>query len=157
MQKILITDSEAKHLIEILKYIIKKYNVPLDPGSKGVIELDTDEKYEFFLHYFVSPNVENKMSVHLRQKTTNINLVRINIDPNGFHKNGNKQKIFGNRLLIYSQEEWIKKADGKTYVQAYNVPEEFTDTTNLEQVFLDFLVYIHVKEENKLLFNSKLI
>src|SRR5690625_6449298 len=91
------------------------------------------------------------MSLHLRQKYTNINLVRINIDPKGFHKNADNT-VHGNRMLIYSTNEWIKKADGKTYVRAYDLPRSFSNTTDLERVFLDFLVYINVKEENKLTF-----
>lgn len=159
MHRLLITDSEAEQLIKTIKYIIKKYNISLKPGNKGYIELksNNDNNIGFLLHYFISKNVLNKMSLHLRQKHTNINLIRINIDPNGFHKNSNNHTIYGNRILIYSTSEWIEKADGKTYVKAYDVPNEFTDTDSLEQVFLDFLVYINVKEESKVFFRNELL
>lgn len=157
MYKMLLTDEEAQHLIEILKHVIKKYNISLHPGSKGYVELDTEGKEEFYLHYFVSNKVNRKMSLHLRQKTTNINLIRINIDPNGFHKNSDNTYIYGDRLLIYSQTEWFEKADGKTYLKAYKVPKQFTNLGNLEQVFLDFLFYINVKRENKLAFENKIM
>lgn len=86
------------------------------------------------------------------EKETNTNLVRINIDPNGFHKNSNGETIYGNRILIFSYEEWVNKSDGYTHVRAYNLPKEFKNIDCLEQVFLDFLLYINVKSEGKITF-----
>lgn len=155
MGELELTNEEAKVLIGMLKVVFKKYNIDLKPGSKGEILLKTESANEFFLHYFTPPRRNDKLSIHLREKETNLNLARVNIDPVGFHNNSNGEKIRGNRLLLFSSEEWVRKreqGDYKTHVKAYDLPTEFTDTSVLEQVFLDFMLYINVKKEGKIVF-----
>lgn len=151
MENIELTDAEIKRLIDLLKFVFKKYQVDLKPGNKGDISLITQENTEFILHYFTPRHRDDKISIHVREKETNINLIRINIDPIGFHNNSDG-KVWGNRLLIFSSDEWLQKNDGFTQVKAYDLPEKFKDTGNLEQVFLDFLMYINVKQEGKIIF-----
>lgn len=150
--EIKLTDEEAKYLIELLKFVFKQYKVDLRPGNKGDVLLTTEEEYEFILHYYTPSHRGDRLSLHLRERETNTNLVRINIDPNGFHKNSNGETIYGNRILIFSFEEWVNKSDGYTHVRAYSLPKEFKNIDCLEQVFLDFLLYINVKSEGKITF-----
>jgi hypothetical protein len=108
------------------------------------------------LNYFTPKHRDDKVSIHLREKETNSSLARINIDTTGFHKNSDGSVIKGHRLLLYSSEEWSLKNDGFTHVKARSLPRNFHDTSDLEQVFLDFLLYINVKQEGKLKFPSLL-
>lgn len=151
-----LSDREAWNLIKLLKMVLKKYHIDLKPGNKGNVLLKANQQYEFILSYFTPKNRDDKISIHLREKETNLNLIRLNIDPIGFHKNADGEKIMGNRLMIFSSEEFLHKNDGSTYVKAFNLPNEFTSTDNLEQVFLDFLLYINVKQEGKIKFPTLL-
>lgn len=155
LEKIQLTDEEAQTLIEILKIFIKKYKVNLSPGNKQTLEL-TSEDYtnDFLLSYYTPKHRNDKISIHLREKDSNINLVRINIDSKSFHTNSNGEKLYGHRVLIFSNEELKLKKDGYTHTKAYPLPKVFKDTENLEQVFLDFLMYINVKQEGKITFPS---
>ncbi len=152
LKQLLLTDTEAQHLISILKLVLKKYKIDLKPGNKGTIALKShDEHNQFILDYFTATKRNDKMSLHIREKETNTSLARINIDPTGFHRNA-KNTIDGNRILIFSSEEFLEKNDGSTYVRAYELPNSFIDPNDLEQVFLDFLVYTNVKQEGKIEF-----
>ncbi|PIC71378.1 hypothetical protein CSV77_04945 [Sporosarcina sp. P16b] len=155
MRELNLTDEEAKTLIEMLKMLLQKYNIDLKPDNKGVINLKGEITGEFFLHYYTPRYRDDKISIHLRDKETNHNLVRVNIDPVGFHNNADGVTIAGNRILLFSSEEWVRKkekGDDKTHVRAFNLPSQFTDTSSLEQVFLDFIEYINVKREGKITF-----
>lgn len=160
LKELPLSDDEAAYLIKLIKQIIKKYEVDLSIGNTDEIILKSEVDSiirTYSLHYTVSRNRSDKMSLHLRDKLTNLNLARINIDPNGFHNNSDGTRIRGNRLLLFSSKEWLEKNDGKTHVRAYAIPCEFSDLENLEQVFLDFLMYINVKEEGKIRFLNSLI
>lgn len=157
MREIRLTDNEAHHLITILKLFLKKYKVNINPGNKETLQLcDENNIYDFLLDYYTPKHRDDKISIHLREKDTNINLIRVNIDSKSFHSNSDGEKINGNRILIFSNEELKAKKDGYTHTKAYPLPKEFNDTKNLEQVFLDFLVYINVKQEGKITFPSLL-
>lgn len=152
MEELNLSNEEAYDLIKILKIIFKKYNIDLRPGNKGIINLKASNgEWEFILDYFTSSHRADKISIHLREKENNLTLLRVNIDPNGFHNNAN-DKIYGNRILIFSSDEWLEKNDGATYVKAFALPPEFSNPKDIEQVFLDFLLYINVKKENKISF-----
>lgn len=155
MNNINLTDEEANYLIRILKMFLKKYNVNLNPGNKETLQLHSENHtYEFLLDYYTPKHRDDKISIHLREKNSNINLVRINIDDTSFHSNSDGEKVVGNRILVFSNEELKGKKDGYTHTKAYPLPKEFSDTKNLEQVFLDFLMYINVKQEGKINFPS---
>ncbi|MGG3998838.1 DUF6978 family protein [Anoxybacillus kestanbolensis] len=152
MEELILTDEQAQYLIKILKQILRKYKVDLSPGQSGNILLRSfDGHYEFILNYSTSKFRNDKISIHIREKETNLSLVRVNIDPNGFHNNSDGV-IRGNRILIFSNEEFCNKNDGFTHVKAYPLPSCFTNPSDLEQVFLDFLMYINVQREGKIEF-----
>jgi hypothetical protein len=154
LEELILTDEQAQYLIQILKYILKKYKVDLSPGKSGSILFKSfDERYEFILNYSTSKHRSDKISIHIREKETNLSLVRVNIDPNGFHNNSDGI-IRGNRILIFSSEEFANKNDGFTHVKAYPLPSCFTNPSDLEQVFIDFLMYINVKREGKIEFEG---
>ena len=160
LKKLPLNDDEATYLLKLIKQIIKNYQIDLSSGNKGEITLKSEVNSvirAYALHYYTPPNRSDKMSLHLRDKATNLNLARINIDPTGFHNNSDGTRISGNRLLLFSSKEWVEKNDGQTHVKAYTIPNDFSDLKNLEQVFLDFLVYINVKEEGKIQFSNRLI
>ncbi|MDX6047475.1 DUF6978 family protein [Bacillus paranthracis] len=151
MKQLQLTDTEAQYFIEILKLVLKKYQIDLKPGNQGSLLLKShDNRNQFVLDYFTAKLRNDKMSLHLREKETNISLARVNIDPTGFHKNADKETIKGHRILIFSSEEFLAKNDGTTYVKAHPLPDSFSDTNDLEQVFLDFLGYTNVKQEGKI-------
>ncbi|MDF0728251.1 hypothetical protein PY093_16420 [Cytobacillus sp. S13-E01] len=154
MEELNLSNEEAYSLIKILKVFLKKYNIDLRPGNKGILNLQSSNgEWEFLLDYFTPSHRDDKISIHLREKENNLSLLRVNIDPVGFHNNANN-KICGNRMLIFSSDEWLEKNDGSTYVKAFTLPSEFSNPDNIEQVFLDFLLYINVKKENKINFPS---
>jgi hypothetical protein len=157
MDKLELNDEEASHLIKIIKHVFEKYTVDLSPGNKGRIRLYSIEEHEFIIDYYTPSRRDDKISIHVREKETNVSLVRLNIDPSGFHKNSDGSIIRGNRLLIFSSKEWFQKNDGFTHVKAFNIPDEhFSYENNLEQVFMDYLVYINVKQEGKISFPALL-
>ena len=46
---------------------------------------------------------------------TNHTLLRLNIcDDNNFHKNANGERIYGNRINVFSTDEYEQKNDGQT-------------------------------------------
>ncbi len=152
MNPLELTDEDARNLIEILKVFLKKYRVDVSPGNRGDLLLAAeDQSTEFILTYNTPKHRDDKITIHLREKETNLNLIRINIDPTGFHNNSDG-KVYGNRILVFSSEEWYAKDDGFTHVKAYPLPNEFKEINNIEQVFLDFLVYINIKQEGKITF-----
>lgn len=151
MKNINLSNDDAELLINILKRVLKKHQIDIKPGNKGNINLKSTEN-EFILDYFTSKLKADKISIHLREKQNNISLVRINIDPNGFHKNADGSMVKGNRLLLFSNNEYFLKDDGFTHVRAFEVPKQFINQNDLEQVFLDFLLYINVKQEGKISF-----
>lgn len=157
MDEITLTDEEANHLITFLKMFIRKYDVNLGPGNKETLQLiDADDTYEFLLSYFTPKYRNDKISIHLREKDSNMNLIRVNIDPRSFHSNSNGEKIYGDRIMVFSSNEFKSKKDGYTHTKAYKLPKDFSNTEDLEQVFLDFMVYINVKQEGKINFPSLL-
>lgn len=145
-----LTDSEAYTLIKILKHFMQKHEISLDPGNKKNLQLNSEDGDNFILTYYTSKYRNDKISINLREKETNLSLVRINVDENSFHKNSNNEIIRGHRLLILSNQEWFAKNDGATYSKAFNIPKDFSDLKDIETVFLDFLTYINVKVEGKL-------
>lgn len=157
LEEILLTDQEAYLMIKILKFFLKKYDVNLKPGNKRTLQLhDEENTYEFLLDYYTPKHRDDKISIHLREKDTNLNLIRVNIDSKSFHMNSDGGKVTGNRIIVFSSEEFKHKRDGYTHTKAFPLPKEFNDTGSLEQVFLDFLMYINVKQEGKITFSSLL-
>nr|WP_241654753.1 DUF3387 domain-containing protein [Sporolactobacillus shoreae] len=156
MKKPSITDIQAEKLIKMLKLVLKRYLVKLDLGAAGEINLcDELNKYRFTIYYEVSNKVPSKMHIHIREKTIGVNLFRVNMDPNGFHKNSSGEIIKGNRIMKYSMNEWYAKDDGVTYFKAYPLPvEAFPIIDSLVAIFKSFLSYTNEQRVNQMLERS---
>lgn len=105
MKELLLTDSEAKSLIKIIKAIATKHNRTLTNRSSGTIDLVGQNNTRFILNYFYSTTSK---VFHLRETQHNYTLLRINLN-NKFHKNANGEKVWGNRVNIFSEEEYYQK------------------------------------------------
>ncbi|REA65381.1 hypothetical protein DV963_13320, partial [Staphylococcus pseudintermedius] len=106
-------------LLVLCKEILTQYNIQLEEKCKGTINITaTNSEKSFVLSYFVRPG---KASLNFRETEFNICLIRINLN-NGFHKNSNNEIIRGNRINIFSEEEYLRKNDGSTYMRAYALP-----------------------------------
>lgn len=92
MKELLLTDSEAKALIKIIKAIANKHNRTLTNRSSGTINLVGKHDTRFILNYFYSTTSK---VFHLRETQHNYTLLRINLN-NKFHKNANGEKVWGN-------------------------------------------------------------
>lgn len=134
-----LTDLEARQLIEVFKNIIKKHSNVLiqSPASKGSIDITSfADKREFRLSYYFSIN---KTQINFMDVLTKYTLFRVNLD-NNFHKNASGDIIRGNRINIFSEDEFHSKKDGFTHYRAYALPYEDIDNTSdffemLNQIF----------------------
>lgn len=125
--ELLLTDAEAEHLTRKLKELIKKYNIDLSAQPKGILKIrSNDGKDDFLLNYFYS---STKKVVNFRHAETNYTLVRINLSSN-FHKNADGTKIQGNRINIFSEDEFYEKNDGQTHYRCYPLPYENIENTD---------------------------
>ncbi|MGW7889945.1 DUF6978 family protein [Staphylococcus xylosus] len=117
--EIKLTDDDVEKLIIITKEILVKYNIKLEENCRGSIDINSpNSEVSFILNYFIKPG---KVTLNFRETQYNLNLLRINLN-NGFHKNSNNEIIRGNRINIFSEEEYKKKNDGSTYMIAYPLP-----------------------------------
>ena len=147
--ELLLSDEEANRLINMLKQTLKKYNIQLKEYDKGEILLHGFggvKNGEFRLIYKISP--ENKV-INFIECKYNYCLFRININ-NNFHKNADGTRIQGNRINIFSKEEFDSKGDGKTYMKAFPLPFEDTirNTSDFLELFEDVVKFANI-DKNK--------
>lgn len=153
---LLLSDEKAHELITALKYIVKKHNVDFNTSNKGIINIKGFENHELAIHYNISLNILNKYSIHLMDRKTNHTLLRLNIcDDNNFHKNANGERIYGNRIAIFSTEEYEQKNDGQTHYKAYNLPyDTLVLHPNFNEMLDAFLEYTNTSKNGKLTMSS---
>lgn len=149
---LLLSDEKAQELIMTLKYIVKKHFIDFNKSNTGIINVKGFGDHELAIHYHVSSNILNKYSIHLMDCKTNHTLLRLNIcDDNNFHKNANGERIYGNRINVFSTDEYKQKNDGQTHYKAYNLP---FDTIVFHQTFSEmldaFLEYTNTDKNGKL-------
>lgn len=145
-----LTDIEARQLINIFKNVVKKHTNTLtkSPASKGSINIKSFvDQREFRLSYYFAVN---KVQINFMDVLTKYTLLRVNLDSN-FHKNASGDIIKGNRINIFSEDEFHLKKDGFTHYRAFSLPYEnienisdffemlnqifgFTNTKNIELV-----------------------
>lgn len=146
-----LTDDEANRLIKMLKESAKRYNVTIDEtdsnGELTLIGAGNQTNYQFKLIYRCRP--DSKVFQFLECKY-GLTLFRINLN-SSFHKNADGNKVYGNRINIYSTEEFYSKNDNKTYVRAYPLPyHEITNTTDFLTVFENICKFASIIKNNKL-------
>lgn len=138
-----LTDSEAQQFIKIAKEIIKKYKINISTHPRGTILIKSQLiDRDFILYYFYSVG-----NIHLNfaDSKTHLTLVRINID-NSFHKNSDGI-IRGNRVEIFSEQEFIAKGDGRTHYKAYPLPfDSIKNTDDFFMAFENILEYTNTQE-----------
>jgi len=149
---VLLSDEKAHELITVLKHIVKKHFIDFNKSNKGIISVKGFENHELAIHYYVSLNISNKYSIHLMDCKTNYTLLRLNIcDENNFHKNANGERVYGNRISIFSTDEYEQKNDGQTHYKAYNLPyDTLIVHPNFKEMLDAFLKYTNTDKNGKL-------
>ncbi|EHY97973.1 hypothetical protein SPAR2_0900 [Streptococcus pneumoniae GA02270] len=90
---------------------------------------------------------------HLRETQHNYTLLRINLN-NKFHKNANGEKVWGNRVNIFSEEEYYQKGDETTHYKAYPLPyEDILNTDDFLDMLDNLLDYTNVNNPENIAIN----
>lgn len=102
-----LTDKEAQDLLSILKVIFEKHNKTIkeDEHTSGDIKIQSTTGEKFILSYKYS--LRSKV-FNFREVRYNHTLFRINLN-NNFHKNADGEIVRGNRINIFSEQEYIDK------------------------------------------------
>lgn len=138
MKDLQITDQEAQRLTLMMKRIIENHDIILAEGAIGEIFIVGSGNYEFKLNYRYT---KRKKVFNFREAKYDYNLIRINLN-DSFHKNADGQKIWGNRINIFSTQEYFQKADGTTYMRSFPLPfETIRNTEDFFEVLTDLLSY----------------
>lgn len=134
-----LNDEDLNYLVNLSKEILEQYNIKLDETCKGDINITScNSEYFFTLSYFLKPG---KATINFRECRYNYSLLRLNLN-DGFHKNSNNEKIRGNRINIFSEKEFIQKADGATHMKAYPLPYNiFADSSDFVKQLFTLLEY----------------
>lgn len=143
-----LTQAEADALIIEAKELIRTFTATLDEGSKGRIPIiSISDGRKFTLAYFYT--LKN-MSLSFFDEKTKLTLVRINLN-NSFHKNSDGNRVYGNRVNLFSEDEFYKKSDGFTHYKAYSLPVGvLSDTDDFLVALGNLLNYTHTKQDDKL-------
>lgn len=150
MRELLIDDNQANELIKLMKRVLEKHNKTLLNNARGEIVLIGDNQEKFILNYFYS---HHSKVIHLREGKNNYTLLRINLN-NKFHKNANREIIQGNRINVFSEEEYYEKGDGKTHYKCYPLPfDTISNSDDFMQVFKQLLDFTKVKNPQRVDFN----
>ena len=148
--ELILTDEDASKLIKIFKQTLKKYNIQLKENDQGEILLHgigNKKNGEFRLIYKLSP--ENKV-INFIECKYNYCLFRININ-NSFHKNSDGTRVQGNRINIFSEEEFDLKGDGKTYMKAFALPfKDIRNTSDFLELFEDVIKFANIVKNDDL-------
>lgn len=141
MKELLLTNEQAKELIQLFKKIAKAHNATLTNNSKRSIDIVGMNQTRFILDYIYSDS--NKV-FNFREYFHNYALFRINLN-NKFHKNADGTKIFGNRINHFSAEEYYLKADETTHYRAYPLPYgNISNSNDFLKILREVFEYAHV-------------
>lgn len=147
MKELYLTDSEAEQLLFMLKKLITNETKTLEYNDSGSLEIKGSGDITFKLDYRYT---KRKKSFNFRETTYNYSLARVNIG-NDFHKNADGEKIHGNRINVFSTDEYYKKADGKTHYKAYPLPYKTIENTDDFILMLEQLLqFTNTEKNNKL-------
>lgn len=148
MTELQLTQQEANQLILELKELTKKVNETLENGSKGIIPvISKSNGRKFKIAYFY---LQSNIHINFYDVKTGLSLIRLNLNQS-FHRNADGTKISGNRVNIFSEEEYKLKNDGKTHMRAYPLPHGcLKNTSDFLEALTNLLEYTHTEYENKL-------
>ncbi|EUZ74632.1 hypothetical protein O555_02229 [Staphylococcus aureus M0483] len=149
-----LNDEDLNYLVNISKEILEQYNIKLDETCKGDINITScNSEYFFTLSYFLKPG---KATINFRECCYNYSLLRLNLN-DGFHKNSNNEKIRGNRINIFSENEFIQKADGATHMKAYPLPYNiFDDSSDFVKQLFTLLEYTKTNHNDNIKIETNL-
>ncbi|HDB8655527.1 TPA: hypothetical protein O7K54_001714 [Staphylococcus aureus] len=149
-----LNDEDLNYLVNISKEILEQYNIKLDETCKGDINITScNSEYFFTLSYFLKPG---KATINFRECLYNYSLLRLNLN-DGFHKNSNNEKIRGNRINIFSENEFIQKADGATHMKAYPLPYNiFDDSSDFVKQLFTLLEYTKTNHNDNIKIETNL-
>lgn len=149
-----LNDEDLNYLVNLSKEILEQYNIKLDETCKGDINITScNSEYFFTLSYFLKPG---KATINFRECSYNYSLLRLNLN-DGFHKNSNNEKIRGNRINIFSEKEFIQKADGATHMKAYPLPYNiFDDSSDFVKQLFTLLEYTKTNHNDNIKIETNL-
>lgn len=149
-----LNDEDLNYLVNLSKEILEQYNIKLDETCKGDINITScNSEYFFTLSYFLKPG---KATINFRECRYNYRLLRLNLN-DGFHKNSNNEKIRGNRINIFSENEFIQKADGVTHMKAYPLPYKiFEDSSDFVKQLFTLLEYTKTNHNDNIKIETNL-
>ena len=154
MKELELTDEEAHRLIVMLKRVVEEHTGILSEDAAGEILIHGSGNLEFKLNYRFS---KRKTTFNFREKKYNYNLLRINLG-NSFHKNADGEKVFGNRINIFSTEEYFLKGDGTTYMRTFPLPYESIRSTNdFFEAMYDLFSYTNTNDTDKIVIQDTLL
>lgn len=141
-----LTDKEAQKLLNILKVIFEKHNKTIkeDEHTSGDIKIQSTTGEKFILSYKYS--LRSKV-FNFREVRYNHTLFRINLN-NNFHKNADGEIVRGNRINIFSEQEYIDKNDGYTHYKAFPLPYENIKNTDDFIIILDSILKFSNTDKN---------
>lgn len=151
--ELLLTDVQAQHLIKIFKTTLKKHEIYLSENSQGLVLLKSFEnQHEFSLRYHFSIG---KKTIHFMDNFTKHTLFRVHLS-NGFHKNADGERIHGNRINIFSENEFYARqamGDTSTHYKCYPLPfESIVDTDDFFELFDNICIYANIEKQGNLHF-----
>lgn len=154
MRELQISDDEAQRLILMLKRVLKEHNQSLHEGASGEILITGSGNLKFVLNYRYT---ERKKSFNIRETKYNYNLLRINLN-NSFHKNADNEKVIGNRINIFSTNEYHLKNDGTTYMRSFRLPyDSIRNTDDFHHLLKDLLSYTNINDTDKINIQDSLL
>ena len=150
--ELLLTDEQAKHLIKIFKTTFKRHEIYLSENSSGTITLKSFEnKHDLTLKYHFSLS---KKTIHFMDNDTKHTLFRVHLS-NGFHKNANGEKVYGNRINIFSEEEFYAKramGDSFTHYKCFPLPfENISNTNDFFELFNSVCKFANIEKQDNII------
>lgn len=136
-----LTQQQADEMTKWIKHFVKKYSAVLHENASGKMQLVSENGQIFDLFYIFATGNSH---LQFMDAKTRLGLVRINHN-DSFHKNADGSIIRGNRINIFSEDEYFAKDDGKTYMRSFPLPySNIRNSDDFFQVLHDLLDYEHV-------------
>ena len=100
-----ITNDEAKELLEMLKHLFEnELNFPT-PGKKLEFEVVGENRHDVFVISIFRGKIQSaKVNMDARIKVNGVMLLELHLNPTNVHQNPNGEKIVGSHWHIYTEE-----------------------------------------------------
>lgn len=147
MDDLLLTQQQAEYLTKCLKAVFKNHYADLTDGDSGKITIKSNNGDTFLLwyHYAIGNN-----HLQFMDDRTKLTLLRMNLN-DSFHKNADGSIISGNRVNIFSAEEYYAKANSTTHTKAIPLPfNGLRNTDDFLTALSDLLTYTNTHARDKI-------